>query len=121
MTLPLSPQMVEALYEYFCTTPPFNKMKMPPGKAVKFVVGKATDCFAYYQWDGSKHTITVSSRAVAHTITLAQSLSHEMIHLWLYTNKKESKRGGASYHNSFFKKIAARVCRYHGFDPKAFY
>lgn len=121
MTLPLTPEMLQAAYNFLCKTPPFSNWKMPPGSDVKFIVGKATDCFAHYQWDGNRHTITVSSKAVAYTGTLMDSMAHELIHLHLWKTGLESKRSGSRYHNAAFKKFAARVCKYHGFDPKAFY
>lgn len=121
MSLPLSSEMLEACYDFLCTSPPFSGWNMPPGEDVKFFVGKASDCFAHYQWDGSRHSITVSANSVAHTITLVNSMAHECIHLHLRATKQESKRGGPRYHNAAFKRYAAQVCKHHGFDPKAFY
>lgn len=121
MTLPLTVETLEACYELLCTTPPFARWNMPPGEDVKFSVGRATDCFAHYQWDGRRHTITVSSRSVAHTNTLIHVMAHECIHLHLFATKQESLRSGPNHHNAAFKRYAAQVCKYHGFDPKAFY
>lgn len=121
MTLPLTADMLEACYEYLRSTPPFSKWKMPPGDEVKFTVGRARDCFAHYQWDGSRHTITVSLNSVAHTSTLINSMAHECIHLHLHATGQESKRSGPRHHNAAFKRYAASVCRIHGYDPKAFY
>jgi hypothetical protein len=94
---------------------------MPDSEDVVFTVGKALDCFAHYQWDGSRHTITVSSNAVGHTDTLLCSVAHECVHLHLWATKQESKRSGPRHHNAAFKRYAAQVCKTHGFDPKAFY
>jgi hypothetical protein len=121
MTLPLTPETLAASYEYLRTTPPFSKWNLPDAEDVKFSVGKALDCFAHYQWDGTRHTITVSSRATGYTMTLITSMSHEMVHLHLWETKQESKRSGPRHHNAAFKRYAAQVCKYHGFDPKAFY
>lgn len=121
MTLPLTAEMLEACYEFLITIPPMTRWNMPPGEDVKFSVGKATDCFAHYQWDGTRHTITVSEQAVAHTSTLINAMAHECVHLHLWATKQESKRGGPRYHNAAFKRYAAQVCRANGFDPKAFY
>ena len=121
MTLPLTAETLEACYEFICTTPPFSRWNMPAGEDVKFIVGKAADCFAHYQWDGKRHTITVSSKAVAHTITLINAMAHESIHLHLFATKQESLRSGPKYHNAAFKRYAAQACRYHGWDEKAFY
>lgn len=119
--LPLTVEMLEAAYTYLKTTPPFNKWKLPPGGDVKFTVGRALDSFACYQWDGNRHTITVSQNSVAYTSTLMNSMAHEIIHLHLWATNQESKRSGPRYHNAAFKRYAARVCKHHGFDPKAFY
>lgn len=121
MTLPLSAEMLEACYDFLCTAPPLSRWNMPPGEDVKFTVGKALDSFAHYQWDGSRHTITVSANAVAHTITLIEAVAHECIHLHLWATDQESKDSGPRHHNAAFKRYAAQVCKYHGFDPKAFY
>jgi len=48
-------------------------------------------------------------------------MSHEMIHLHLEATGMESRSGDANTHNMAFRKLAARVCKLHGFDPKAFY
>ena len=121
MSLPLNPDMIEAAYNFLCTTPPFNKWKLPSSDEVVFRINLAEDCFATYRWDGENHTITVSLKAVAHTITLLEKLSHELVHLYLEKEGLESKNGGSNVHNAAFRKYAARVCKYHGFDPKAFY
>ena len=121
MTLPLTSEMLAAAYDYLCCTPPFSRWNMPASEDVKFIVGKMTDSYALYQWDGNKHTITVSINAVAYTNTLMDTIAHEMIHLHLHATKMESKRSGPRYHNAAFRKFAAQVCKYHGFDPKAFY
>lgn len=121
MTLPLTKETLAAVYDYLCSTPPFSRWNMPDSEDVKFSVGRALDCFAHYQWDGVRHTITVSAHAVAHTSTLVNAMAHECIHLHLWSTKQESKRGGANHHNAAFRRYAAQVCAVHGFDPKAFY
>ena len=121
MTLPLTAEMLEACYEFLKTAPPFSRWNLPDGEDVKFTVGRAQDCFAHYQWDGARHTITVSSNAVAYTGTLVNAMSHEIVHLHLHSTGLESKRSGPRFHNAAFRKFAAQVCKYHGFDPKAFY
>lgn len=120
MTLPLTPEMLTAAYDYLRTTPPFNGWSLPEGDEVKFKVGKFRGKFAAYQWDGKQHTITMSGAAIGHTCTLLETLAHEMIHLHLEDTGNES-RGNENAHNAWFRKFAAQVCKYHGFDPKAFY
>jgi hypothetical protein len=120
VTLPLNKEMLAAAYDYLRTTPPFSKWNLPESEDVRFIVTRATDRYAHYRWNGKQHTISVSSAAVAFTATLFEKLSHEMIHLHLEENDMES-RGTPNTHNVAFRKFAARVCKHHGFDPKAFY
>jgi hypothetical protein len=121
MTLPLTPEMLAAAYEYMRTTPPFCRLKLPPAAVVKFTVGKFRQDFAEYRWDGKHHTITMSVNAIGHTTTLMRCMAHEAIHLYLEENGLESRAGGKDTHNAAFRKLAAQVCRHHGFDAKAFY
>lgn len=121
MTLPLTAEMLEAAYEFLKTSPPFCDWNMQEGEEVKFRVSrKLKSKFAQYQWDGKRHTVTMSAASIGHTLTLLEALSHEMIHMHLEENGMES-RGGESVHNAAFRKFAAEVCKYHGFDPKSFY
>jgi len=94
---------------------------MPEGEDVKFIVGKFGGTFAQYQWDGNRHTVSFSEKAIGHSYTLLVVLSHEMIHMHLEETGMESTSPRASVHNAAFRKLAAQVCRVHGFDPKAFY
>ena len=121
MTLPLTPDMLEAAYNYLKVTPPFNRWKLPDTDDVSFKLSKSQKEFANYQWDGKNHTITVSILSVGHTATLLQYMAHEVIHMFLEEKGLESKTGGPDVHNLHFKKFALQVCGYHGFDPKAFY
>jgi hypothetical protein len=43
-----------------------------------------------------------------------------MIHLYLEKMGWESP-GSEDTHNAAFRRFAVQVCKYHGFDPKAFY
>lgn len=121
MTLKLTPEVLAAAYDYLCVCEPFCRWNLPDSEDVVFNVGRALDCFAHYQWDGARHTITVSANSVAHTSTLINSIAHECIHLHLWATDQESKRSGPRHHNAAFRRYAAQVCKFHGFDPKAFY
>jgi hypothetical protein len=121
MNLPLTPETLAAAYEYLRSTPPFNKWKLPPSGEVLFKVAKTRHKQGWYQWDGSRHTITASTGRIAQSHTLLVLMAHEMIHLYLEIKGWESKKGSNDVHNAAFRKFAVRVCKYHGFDPKAFY
>ena len=120
MTLQLTPATLEAAYEYLRTTPPFGSWSLPDGDEVKFLVGRSRKAFAHYQWDGRRHTITVSSNAVGQTATLMEKMGHEMIHLHLEESGMES-RGTENTHSAWFRRFAAQACKVHGWDLKAFY
>lgn len=121
MTLPLSKEVLAAAYDYLSVCEPFRRWNLPDSEDVLFRVGKFRGDFATYRWDGKQHTITVSSNAIAHTETLFRYMAHEVIHLHLEETGMESRTGGTDTHNAAFRKFAAQVCRYHGFDPKAFF
>jgi hypothetical protein len=121
MTLPLTKEMLAGAYEYLKATPPFNKWHLPETEEVGFKVVRTRQKQGWYQWDGQRHTITGSYGRVAHTTTLMVLMAHEMIHLHLEETGMESKRGSNDTHNAAFRILAARVCKFHGFDPKAFY
>lgn len=118
--LPLTPEVLAAAYDYLCATPPFNRWNLPDSDDVTFRVIKSRKVFAQYVWDGS-HAIEVSSAMVGHTMTLMETMGHEMTHLYLRLTGMESKSNVPTVHNMAFRKLAAQVCGVHGFDPKAFY
>jgi hypothetical protein len=87
---------------------------------VVFKTSRGEREFGFYRWDGERHTITASVKSIAYTSTLMQFMSHEMIHLYLEKMGWESP-GSEDTHNAAFRRFAVQVCKYHGFDPKAFY
>lgn len=120
MTLPLSKEILAAAYDFLAVTPPFNKWNMPPSDEIGFKVSRSRSRFGFYRWDGTRHTITISSNSVAYSGTLMSTLSHEMIHLHLEELGMDG-RGGTNTHTGAFRSLAEEVCKYHGFDHKAFY
>ena len=114
MTLPLDPGMLEAAYEFLRATPPFRRWKLPAGEAIEFHViasqelrGRCTGC-------GRHQTIAISARTIGHTHSLMMAMAHEMVHV------RDNLSGIRAHHGSAFRRGAAEVCRYHGFDPKLF-
>jgi SprT-like family len=120
MTLPLTPEMLAAAYDFLSLTPPFDRWNMPPSDETSFKVSRSRKWFARYRWDGIRHTIEMSANAVAYSDTLFAKLSHEMIHMHLEELGMEG-RGGPDTHSGAFRSLAEEVCKHHGFDPKAFY
>jgi hypothetical protein len=121
MTLPLTPETLAAAYEYLRSVPPLSGWNLPEAEEIAFKVSRRQSEFGHYRWDGKRHTISMSVRAVGHTDTLMRYLAHEVIHLHLEATGMESKSGSPDTHNVAFQKFAAQVCKVHGFDPKAFY
>ena len=116
----LTHETLAACYDFLNLTPPFASWGLPDSDDVLFKVGKFRTHFAHYQWDGRRHTITVSTNAVGHTHTLIEKMAHEMVHLRLEMLGLDD-RGTKDTHSVAFRRLAAIVTREHGFDPKAFY
>lgn len=121
MTLPLSAETLAASYDYLRTTPPFASWLLPESEDVVFKVSRRPTEAGRYYIDGKRHTIEASARGIAYTGSLMRLMAHEMVHLYLQKMGWESKTGSEETHNAAFRKFAARVCKIHGFDPKAFY
>lgn len=121
MTLPLTPDVLAAAYDFLAVTEPFCRWNLPDSEDVKFIVARSRKDFARYRWDGKQHTIAVSRASVAYSATLLEKVGHEMIHLHLEETGMESRSNDPNTHNMAFRKRAAQVCKLHGFDPKAFY
>ena len=117
MTLPLNIAMLRGAYDYLASSAPFSKWNMPDGDDVTFRVIRAPSCLGqYYRDKKNRHVIAISSRVVGHTFTLLTTMAHEMVHLY----QAQSGMENAAQHNRAFLKLALRVCKLHGFDPKAF-
>lgn len=123
MTLPLTPEMLEACYEFLKTTPPFCRWNLPHGEDIKFQVGGRPREAGRYVWDPNtkRHYITISKYGVGYTASLMRFMSHEIVHLHLQETGMESPKRSEEIHNAAFRKLADKICRYHGYDPKAFY
>lgn len=119
--LPLTPEVLAAAYDYLASTSPFNRWNLPDSEDVKFRVIRSRKVFAQYVWEDGSHTIEVSSATIGHTLTLLETMAHELVHVHLRQTGMESRSGDANTHNMAFRKLAAQVCATHGFDLKAFY
>lgn len=117
MTLPLTPEILEAAYGYLKATPPFRSWGLPPSDEVRFVVAADRGLSGWHIHKAGGHDIAISSSVIGHTSSLIPVLAHEMVHLY-QAHKKTFTRN--TQHNAEFKKLMARVSKYHGFDPKMF-
>lgn len=120
MTFKITPEILEATYTFLRATPPFSGMRLPEADDVEFCVSRRNDEFGRYQWTGTQHHISISELTVGSTSTLLQTMAHEMVHLTLEQDGLESYRGGKNTHNKHFRARAARICKVHGWDAKAF-
>ena len=114
MTLRLTPETLEAGYDFLLTTAPFKRWKLPPSDDVEFHVIRTKAIFADCVMDGETPVIRVSEGKNGHPLTLLTTLAHEMIHV------RQFMEGDSGNHNSYFHKLAKQVCTIHGFDLKAF-
>jgi hypothetical protein len=114
MSLRLTPDMLAAAYDFLRTTEPFKKWRLPESDEIGFCVVRDTQMFADYGRENDVPVIRVSEAKNGHTETLLATLSHEMLHLRL------DLIGDRSNHGVRFRRMAAQVCRAHGFDLKTF-
>jgi hypothetical protein len=114
MTLRLTPDMLAAAYDFLRATQPFRAWKLPEAEEVGFHILKTRHRSADYSFENGIHLIRISAACNGHTVSLLASMAHEMIHL------RQQLLGDRGHHNARFGKMAARVCRAHGFDPKSF-
>lgn len=115
MTLPITPTIVRAAYEFLSETPPFDKWNLPDSDDLTF---RVVDDTGHYAWlttkRGRKPVIAVSRKMVGHTVSLLQTVAHEMGHLHQY------RTGMPLTHGAAWEKIKLKICNRHGFDPKHF-
>lgn len=114
MTLRLTPDMLAAAYDFLRATEPFRRWRLPESDELGFHVVRDAALSADFGVREGMPYIRVSEANNGHTITLLATLGHEMIHL------RQHLTGDREHHGPRFKRIAARVCAVHGFDPKTF-
>lgn len=119
MTLPLTPEVIPAAYEFLRATRPFKAWRLPHADEIEFHATLSKSDFGEYtHLCRTEHRyILISSVHVRHTDTLIRVLAHEMIHLHQALRGTET---AGSQHNAQFHRIAKRICDLHGFDVKAF-
>jgi len=120
MSLTLTPDGLEAMYDCLRSFPPFSKWGLPEGKNIhQFRVTKHTGQEGHYtRFTGTdKHIISVSSKRIGHFNSLAQVMAHEMIHLRQGIFKTETPN---AVHNAEFWRMSKSVCKRFGWDEKTF-
>ena len=112
----LTPDMMEAGYEYLRLTPPFRAWRMPDGDEVDFHVLKTPRIHGDCGFHNGRIFIRLSIALVGCTNNLHSVMAHEMIHGEQFRRRSRS-RGD---HDAFWHRAADRACAFHGFDRKTF-
>ncbi len=113
--LPLTPALMEATYEYLRATPPFSRWRLPHADDIEFRVTRHRDRHGQCVTDGDRHIIVASEIKIRRTHSLIELMAHEMVHV--HCHRQGEMR---AEHGAVFRRHAATVCRYHGFDPGTF-
>ena len=111
--LHITPQMIEGAYDYLRKTPPFSRWRLPDSDDVEFHVTRDGTTWGDVV-DVPVWRLRVSGKLIGHTGTLMALVAHEMCHI------RQIMRKQRPTHGTTFQRLAAQVCRYHGFDPKLF-
>lgn len=117
MPLPLTKHVLRTCYDFLATTEPFVKWNLPDGEDVVFRTGRDQSCQGWHEMREGKHIIYISAARIGRTHALVEVMAHEMIHL--YEREANFDRPNVE-HSAAFRKLAARVCKVHGFDPQLF-
>ena len=120
MTLPLTPEMLEASYDLIKTMPPYWTWKLPDSDEVKFVVCGDPTIFGKCDWVNGEFTISISDKNVGFAVTLLSTMAHEMLHLYEMNAGLHSKNATPKSHSQRFRRLSKQVCKWLGFDPKSF-
>src|SRR5437868_467430 len=114
--LVLDASALARIYDYLRATQPFSRWRLPEPELVNFKVARSRvwqgQCYA----QRGRYGIDISTALVGHSATLLTVMAHEMVHLAQKVAKTESNGG----HNAEFQRLAAQVCRIHGFDHRTF-
>jgi hypothetical protein len=92
----------------------FQGMAEPHADELGFSVVKDKSMYADFGIENGTPIIRVSEAKNGFTSTLLATMAHEMCHL------RQQRLGDRGHHSASFKRMAARVCRAHGFDLKTF-
>lgn len=111
----LTPDILEATYDWLRALPPFRRWKLPPGEEVEFHVIDTDKQMGDALTRGSYCRIRASSSKIGHLDTLVKLVAHEMCHLRADRQGEEEEE-----HGPLWRRAADQVCRLHGFDPKEF-
>lgn len=114
-SLTLTPERLQAAYDFLAGCPPFDEWNLPSGEDVKFKATRSRKWAGCYRIDRG-HQIDVSNVHVTSVNRLMQIMAHEMIHL----HEKETGMRTRAEHTAAFHLLAAQVCDVLGFSSDDF-
>lgn len=117
MSLRLTPPVLVTAYDFLRTTNPFSAWKLPTSDVIDFKIIKDSGYVGWYDIVDDVHTIAISKSLNGHMMTFIMTMAHEMIHLHQELAGSASPK---SNHNIEYYRLARLVCKYHGYDFKAF-
>lgn len=113
MNAGISVETLAAAYELLRASTPFRSLKLPPAYEVTFKLTRDKHKAGECDFDDAAN-ISISAHCHSHLHPLLMTMAHEMVHLHHFL------KFGKADHGEQFRKLADRVCRAHGFDPKLF-
>jgi hypothetical protein len=123
----VTPDSCRAVYEYFRTTLPFRRWKLPDAEAVEFRITKSSDLYGsvYYPsivGHAIRPRMEVSDHLCWCTDLLLRVIAHEMCHLRQFQldGWRIVEKGKEYGHGPDFQAMAKLVCRRHGFNLETF-
>lgn len=111
----MTPELIASIYTTLRQTRPFVKWPLPPAEDVKFLVTRSTEYMGAYRTYRGSHTLKVSSKRHTYLSSTITTVAHEMVHMTLAIKGEDWLSHGAKW-----RKLAARVCRDHGWDLACF-
>lgn len=111
----ITPETMEAVYRLLCTTLPFRRWNLPHPDELGFRVSAHRDRHAHYRNEKGVKEICVSQVHAEGLDKLTQDVGHEMVHLRL-----DEVGDSRVHHGPKFQRLAAIVCRRHGWDLQSF-
>lgn len=115
--LRLTPDLLRAAYDFLASSDPFRRLNMPASAAIAFTVARTRTHNGWHNFRKGRHEIVISAGAAGSTDMLMRTMAHEMLHVHDYAPRRKKS---SAEHSTAFRRLAAAVCRVHGFDLKAF-
>lgn len=113
----LTPEILEAEYNFLRVCPPFRRWRMPDSDEVCFRIIRSHQCSGRYHLNAKHgHVIEINALWVATPGKLQKTMAHEMIHLHLQIDCPTDQ----AHHGYRFEAKAKQVCRHFYLDPAEF-